>query len=523
MSGDFSYNQVKCPKCGHDQNSSTAPKCEICGYQLKTAKFPPIAYLAGIVLLGGITLGAGYLLLKDKFTGSINSSNSTTNPTSSTANTPNSPQSPQTSPNSLTDASQYISFGERLLFTEISNPDKQAAATAYTNGDFQTAVTKLESSLKANPNDPEALIFLNNARIGKPNTIQIATVLPISKSPNAALELLRGVAQAQNEEIKSGNLIKVAIADDNNDPERAAQIANTLVKNEQILAVVGHGTSKSSLAAAPIYSQNQLVMIAPTSTTSELTQAPKRADGINYIYRTIVSDQFTGVALARYMLTSMNKRTAVVFYNSGSSYSNSLRTAFSTTLGLEGGKITSEVDLSKLDLESQLSSIKADVLVLFPDSDTMPQALSVVKANKNRIPILAGDAVYRIENLKAAGNELKGTVISTPWHPLASPNRSFPQVAANLWRANVNWRTALSYDAVQVLRVAISKINPKAGKQARVSLAQELAKSGFEAKGATGNIQFLPSGDRNSSVLLLQVKSGNSSGTGFDFVPLKTN
>jgi len=519
MSGDFSYNHVKCPKCGHDQNPSTASKCEICGNQLKKATVPPIAYLGAMILLGGALLGGGYIALKDKFTNS-----NSTNPTNTSTNTSTTQFTPDPTTNSsLADAGQYISFGDRLLFTTTSNPDKQAAATAYANGDFPTAISKLETSLKTNPNDPEALVFLNNARLGKKDAIQLAVVLPISKSVNPSLELLRGVAQAQDEANKSGNLIKVAIADDNNDPDRAQQIANTLAKNNDILAVVGHGTSKSSLAAAPIYSQNQLVMIAPTSTTSELTQVPTGGDGTNYIYRTIISDQFTGTALARYMLTGIKKRNAVVFYNSGSSYSKSLRAAFSTTLGLEGGKVVSEVDLSKENPESQLANLKADTLVLLPDSDTMSQAISVIKANKNRIPLLAGDAVYRIENLKEAGRELNGTIISTPWHPLASPNKTFPQAATKLWNANVNWRTALSYDAIQVLKVAIAiaEITPKSGQQGRVGLAKALVKSGFEANGATGKIQFLPSGDRNSNVLLLQVKPGNSSGTGFDFVPIR--
>jgi len=524
MSENFSYNYVKCSKCGHDQNPSTASKCEICGNPLKKGGVPVAAVLGGLVLLAAVA-GGGYIALKDKLN---SSTNSTPTNNSTPANVIGSSQvaqtsQPTTSNPSLTDGSQYISFGDRLLFARSSNPDKQAAATAYANGDFQTAVTKLEASLKANPNDPEALVFLNNARLGNKNAIQIAAVLPISKSPSPSLELLRGVAQAQDEANKVGNLIRVAIADDNNDPERAQQIASTLAKNIDILAVVGHGTSKSSLAAAPIYSQNQLVMIAPTSTTSELTQIPKGSDGVNYIYRTIISDQFTGTALARYMLSRMNKRTAVVFYNSGSSYSNSLRTAFSTTLGLEGGKVVSEVDLSKENPAAQLANITAEALVLLPDSDTMPQAISVVKANENRIPLLAGDAVYRIENLQEAGRELNGTVISTPWHPLASPNKIFPQVAVKLWKANVNWRTALSYDAMQVLRVAIVQAQavPKSGQQGRVALAKALVKSGFETSGATGKIQFLPSGDRNSNVLLLQVKPGNSSGTGFDFLPIK--
>lgn len=67
-----------------------------------------------------------------------------------------------------------------------------------------------------NRNDPEARIFLNNARIGKQKSYTIATSVPIGTDPNESLEILRGVAQAQNEINASGGIkgvpLKVAIA-----------------------------------------------------------------------------------------------------------------------------------------------------------------------------------------------------------------------------------------------------------------------------------------------------------------------
>jgi len=424
-----------------------------------------------------------------------------------------------TSVSTSSGVSAHISFGEKLLLNDNPSVEKQDAVKAFAVNDYPAAISKLETSLKAKPNDPEALIYLNNARLGTKEAYQIAAVVPIGRDPNPALELLRGVAQAQDEAIKAGMLIKVAIADDNNDPKRSEEIASTLVKNQDILAVVGHGTSKTSLAAAPIYSQNQLLMIAPTSSTSELTQLHK-SSSISFVYRTIASDKYTGAALANFMLKVMGKKNAIVFYNSGSSYSESLRSAFSNTLLAEGGKIDHEVDLSK---GNQTPPITSEVLVLLPDSDSMPEAMAIAKANQNRLPLLGGDAVYRFENLQDAGQSLNGMVLSTPWHPYASSDTVFPKTSQNLWGAQVNWRTALSYDAMQVLRTAISigLITPKSGVQGRKNLAVTLAKSTFEADGATGKIKFLSSGDRNSQVILLQVKSGKSSGTGFDFLPIK--
>ncbi|MEG4802451.1 ABC transporter substrate-binding protein [Microcoleus sp. ARI1-B5] len=420
------------------------------------------------------------------------------------------------------DASIYISAGDRILFASTATPDKQAGVRAIAAGDFKTAVNQLEAALKVDRTDPETLIYLNNARLGTAEALSIAAVVPIGDNLSAAAEILRGIAQAQDEAIKAGVPLKVVIADDGNDENRAQAIANSLIADSSILAVVGHGTSKTSIAVAPIYSQNQMVAIAPTSTSIELATVPRRADGVNYFFRTIPSDQFTGTALARYMLNSLKKSTAAVFYNSKSSYSKSLQTAFSTTLILEGGQVVKEVDLSEPNSAAKQDGIAADVLVLLPDSDTVNASLEIARHNQKGLPIIGGDALYNTDLLKQGTEVLSGAVISVSWHFADSKNLNFALLARDLWGIDVNWRTAMSYDAVQVLRMgrSIGKIDPNSGRAGRVMLAKTLAGADFKVSGATGEIRFLSSGDRNSNVVLLQIVPDSKSGAGYDFAPV---
>lgn len=502
-----SFNYVTCPKCSHDRNALTAKKCEICGTKLGKGKgILPLA-VAGVGVIALIGAGSfGYRA----FTSAAQSSTDTNLATLSDS---------QSSVAMSGDASAFLSEGEKILFTNSSNSDKQAATSAIASGDFATAVSKLESARQALRNDPETLIYLNNARLGNTAALTVAAVVPISNSSSSAQELLRGIAQAQDEAIQSGVPIKVLIGDDNNDPAQATMIANALVQNSNVVAVIGHGTSRTSLAAAPIYQENGLVMISPTSTSTELAQIPRGANG-NFIFRTISSDQFTGTTLARHAL-SQGLPKAVVFYNSASSYSTSLQEAFATTLSLEGGQVVQQIDLSQGDAAAQLSQVNADVIALFPDSETLPQALEVAKVNQNRLPLLAGDAFYRIESLQQAGAALNGAVLPVPWHPLRSSDPNFAPKGASLWGGDVNWRTALSYDAFQVVRQArsLANVTPQSGMQGRLMLEQALSASSFSSNGVTGAISFLPSGDRNSQVTLVKVEPGSRSGAGFDFMP----
>lgn len=516
-----SFNHVTCPKCGYEQNSITAQKCEICGQVLKKSSPLPkvIAGVGAAAILGAIGY-FGYNLFAGHKSANLPAPQATATATSNPS--PNTPV--PTSPNNATnptnnpaDAASAMSWGDRVLFTDAPNADLQAGAVAFASGDYATAVSKFKAARQAVRNDPEALIYLNNAQIGQQPALGIAAVVPIGDTPNAARELLRGVAQAQSDAIAAGTPIKVMIADDRNDPDRAKAIATALVQNADIVGVIGHGTSTTTLAAAPIYQQGQLPMIAPTSTTTELASLPR--EGGNYIFRVIPSDQFTGTALVRHLL-SAGKNKPVVFYNSQSSYSTSLKDAMVTTLGLEGGQVAKLVDLSQGNPPAELPGSGADALVLLPDSSTFDQAIAVAQANQNQLPIWAGDAFYRIEALQKGGASLTGAVIAVPWHPQQA-DAAFVNASTSLWGGDINWRTALSYDAFQALQAAqsIGKVTPTMGTQGRQALDQALAAQNFTAKGTTGAISFLPSGDRNGSVLLVKVQPGSRSGTGFDFVP----
>lgn len=345
----------------------------------------------------------------------------------------------------------------------------------------------------------------------------IAVAVPIGSDINAALEILRGVAQAQNELNQSGGLsgipLKVLIANDDNQAEIASQIASILAKNSEVLGVIGHSSSDVTIAASKVYQQNQLVAISPTSTSVQLSGV-----GSN-IFRTVPSDRFAANALARYMLTKLQKKKAVIFFNSTSNYSKSLKNEFTTAIYGDGGQIVSEFDLTNPNFNAA-DSVKdaiaqgAEVIMLASNSATIDQALQVVQINAKRLSLLAGDDVYTAKILQIGGAGATGMVLAIPWHILADPQSNFPQTSKQLWNAEVSWRTALAYDAATAL-IAGLRLNPT-----RTGIQQALSASNFSATGASGEIRFLPSGDRNRAVQLVTVKPGNRTSYGYDFVPI---
>ncbi len=416
-------------------------------------------------------------------------------------------------------SSVAISSGEKILSPGDASSAKKEGVESLAAGKYDKAVSNLEAALKAKKNDPEALIYLNNARIANNKSYTIAASVPMGSDPNTALEILRGIAQAQKEINTgggiSGTLLKVVIGDDQEKEETAKQVAQSLVKNQQVLGVVGPNSSDITLGTGKIYEAGKLVAITPVSTSVKITKFSP------YVFRTVPSDFIAARALSNYMMTKFQKKNVAVFYNSQSNYSQSLKSEFVSAVSLSAGQVVKEFDLSKGDFSAsqsieQATKQGAEVLMLAANTDTLDKALQVVQVNDKKLPLLGGDDVYALKTLEIGREKAEGMVVAGPWHIEANPSSSFPKQSRELWGADVSWRTASAYDATKALIAALQN-NPT-----RSGIQQALSSPDFSAMGASGAIRFLESGDRNAPVQLVKIeaKKSSRSNTGFDFVPL---
>jgi branched-chain amino acid transport system substrate-binding protein len=463
----------------------------------------PALILSLVVTLA--LLGGGVWWLLNRFGGNV--------PNPSTVTT-SAPQGANADPNNPLSLRDRLSLGEKLLAPGAST-DKQNGVAAMAAKNYPQAIAAFQAALQINRNDPESLIYLNNATIGDQKSLAIAVSVPLSKSSNPALEILRGVAQAQSEVNQAGGIngtpLKVLIVNDDNDPNTCKEVANALVQDASVLGVVGHFGSDASLAAGEIYQKGGLVMVSPTSTSVQLSSLG------NAVYRTVPSDRFTASALSRYMLNSFQKQNAALYFNSQNDYSKSLKEQFTTALTSDGGTIVAEYDLaspgfSAADSVEQAIKQNAQVLVIAANNATLNLALEVIAADRQRLQLMGGDGLYSPELLKTNG-AAEGMVVAVPWVLLSDPNSPFAQESRKLWGGDVNWRTAMSYDAAMTLVTGL-RINGS-----RAGVLDALAAPGFTFFGATGTIKFLASGDRNQPMQLVRVEAGTRSGYGFDFVP----
>ena len=421
--------------------------------------------------------------------------------------------------NADTQLQNRFSWGERVLIEPTITPEKELAVAAFAKGNYYHAASLLAASLKALPNDPESLIYLNNARIGAAEAYSIAVSIPIGSDVNAAQEILRGVAQTQSQINQSGGInelpLKVQIINDDNDPKIAQQLARKLGQDREILGVVGHDASDVTLATAPVYEAAKLVAISPISTSVKL------ANFSPYIFRSVPSDRLAARGLARYMLEDRQQRKVAVFYNSTSNYSQSLKSEFTAAVGLEGGEVVNIFDLADANFNpgdrlNQAIDNGAETIMLAANTSTLDKALQVIQVNNKRLSLLGGDDVYTPKTLQIAGSSGEDLVLAIPWHIRNNPDDEFSQTAKQLWGEEVNWRSAMAYDASQALITAIAG-NPN---PTRVSVQKRLSEASFSATGASNKVKFLPSGDRSGNIQLVRMQASKNR-FGYEFVPIK--
>lgn len=223
------------------------------------------------------------------------------------------------------------------------------------------------------------------------------------------------------------------------------------------LAVVGHGGSRGSLAAAPVYNQARVVHIVPTGTSRLLRGAGR------WTFALPPDDSAEGAFIARFLRDRVGARRVAVFYVNDE-YGVGLRDGVRAAL-----RPIVPIRELRLDLDSDLEPLVALALRDRPDAVVVAAraraAIAVTRllaSRGSRVPIVVGDgAVMLPDLLQQTGPAAEGRLYAaTFWLATASDSASRRFVAAverRLSRRAVA-SDALIYDAVALLAAAVERV-----------------------------------------------------------------
>ena len=406
-----------------------------------------------------------------------------------------------------------ISRGDKTLFPNINNRFRDQGIAAFKNGNYQEAANLFDKAVKANPYDPEVLIYYNNARASQnSSSVSLAVVVPIDSKTNNdnAQEILRGVAQAQdqfnNNQGSNGLLLKVVIVNDSNNPEEAKQVVQEIVKDDSILGVIGHNSSDVTKAVIPAYKKAGLAIISSTATSNLLKSS--------VFFRVVDSDEIAGKKLAQYT-NSLGFKKVVIFNNPNSAYSQSITKAFTNEFKKMGGKVLPTIDLSDKEFDPReevsisINEFQAEAAILFPDTEHTNATIEIAKANKDDnspLSLLGGHTLYSNDTLTQGGKAVEGMILSVPWFRETSQAKAFAERSGKKWGGGISWRTATSFDATQAFIQALSKDNTQ--DNTRNNVLERLQKVKLNNNQTSGYPLQFKEGERQGQSVLVEVKDG---------------
>jgi branched-chain amino acid transport system substrate-binding protein len=304
-----------------------------------------------------------------------------------------------------------------------------------------------------------------------------------------------------------GRQLALRVMDDSGRPDVAIRIAQALVDDPSVVAVVGHLTSGTSLAAGRVYGEARrpLVMISPSASSPDLS-------GVNpYVFRVCPSDLSHGAQLARFARQKLGARRVGVIYVDDD-YGRGLRLSFAAEFRRLGGAIVEEDPslATTPSLEPYLSRLRqsgVDALMLATERGGAELALREMGRIGVRWPTLGGDALTGIEN---AGAIAEGVRLSSAYlvdRP-GERNARFVEAYARAYPGQrPDHRGAAAYDIVQLLTGVLAD----AGRDRR-AIRDRLARIGADVpayEGVTGPIAFDGRGDVPAkSVVIGTVRAG---------------
>lgn len=320
-----------------------------------------------------------------------------------------------------------------------------------------------------------------------------------------ARENLRGVLLAVEHVNAQGGVfgkpVRIVARDDGGYGDVAAHIAQELLNDPRISVVVGHTTSASMLAAAPIYDQG-LPAIATTASAPALS-------GISpWVFRTISSDSVTGARLARFAW-SHGWRTAAILYQNDV-YGRGLADAFAASYQ---GRLVSRdpiaVDATDFSVDTRYyARFTPDVIFVIAGRGAVPvQLRGELARRKLRVGILASEGATGLERAAVGVNEI---YVSAPFSRLETDpgSNQFVQDFVKRFGHPPKHDAALAYDAMITACAALRAVGPD---RARIRRYLADIDSTHAPIGATGRVYFDVRGDRRDAHgVLLKIDGGRA-------------
>jgi branched-chain amino acid transport system substrate-binding protein len=281
--------------------------------------------------------------------------------------------------------------------------------------------------------------------------------------PNAALgiNILNGakLAVKQHNDANTGCQVTIKQFDTEGDPQKATQVAPSIVSDSSVIGLLGPAFSGETKATGAVFNQAGLLSLTASATNPDLTK-----NGWTNFFRGLANDAVQGPSVAAYLVNTLHfKKVCVV--KDDSDYGAGLAQAVTTGLGSAAdSKCAANVKTGDKDFSATVQIVKTEkpdaVFYAGYYAEAAPFAQQL-RSGGVTAAFVSGDGTNDPQFVKQAGSASKDAYLSCPCGPA-------PDKFASDYKAMFNQESGVysveAYDLATIMLKGIdSGIKDRAG------------------------------------------------------------
>jgi branched-chain amino acid transport system substrate-binding protein len=350
----------------------------------------------------------------------------------------------------------------------------------------------------------------------KENAVKIAVAVPLTGDMGTEGQGLLRAVQLAVAEANAAHLFPFPLQavpfDDRADPKEAVNVANLIVADSNMVAVVGHYNSGCAIPAAKVYARAGIPMISPAATNPEVTKQQLSSDwtGPKIVFRVVPTDDVQGSYAAEFVLKKLGKKNFSLLHDK-SPYGQGLAEEFKKTFAAKGGKIASEdgVSVGDKDYKALLTRIKSANPEGVYFGGLYTEAGLIVKQMRElgmKMPFVSGDGAKTPSLFDVAGESADGvyaSIVGVPVENLPSAREFLANYKKmfNKPGEEIKPFDHFGYEAAEIIFDAMKKAGTALGAIDRAKLADALRQTKHD--GVLGTTTFDEKGDTMNKIVTM--------------------
>ena len=293
-------------------------------------------------------------------------------------------------------------------------------------------------------------------------------------------------------------------------PEVSVQLAESLIAEDEIVALIGPNRSSHAVVVGPVAQKHQIPMVTTTATNPNVTQAG------DFVFMASFTDSFQGAVMAQFAKMELGISSAAIITRSGDLYTEGISEFFASNFTSLGGNVVANASFEggTTDFTEQLTQIaemKPDALFTagfvqdIADITQQARAIPLQNAAGEPTVFLGADSWDSTLLFNDENAEIEGSYFSGHFSPDTNePNaRAFVDTYMSVYESTPTGGVAVSYDAVKLLFEAIER----AGSLEPDAIREQLAAT-ENYIGATNIARYNENRQPTKSAVIFTIKDG---------------